>query len=108
MRKKNCKSCDKTGKPLSEKNIQKHMEKLDKNWQYDTTYQTIYRQFQFENYYATMAFVNATAWISHTENHHPDLIVSYNSCQVCYTTHAISGLSENDFICAQMIDAISK
>ncbi len=53
-----------------------------------------------------MAFVNATAWISHREDHHPDLSVGYNKCRVDYITHAIGGLSENDFICAAKIDAL--
>lgn len=53
-----------------------------------------------------MAFVNATAWVSHREDHHPDLIVGYNKCRVDYITHAIGGLSENDFICAAKIDAL--
>jgi 4a-hydroxytetrahydrobiopterin dehydratase len=66
----------------------------------------IYRDFEFKNYYKTMAFVNAVAWIAHQENHHPDLFVGYNRCRVQYTTHAIAGLSENDFICAAKVDAL--
>ena len=54
-----------------------------------------------------MAFVNATAWISHQEGHHPDLEVGYSQCRVRYTTHAIGGLSENDFICAAKIDRLT-
>ena len=54
-----------------------------------------------------MAFVNATAWVSHREDHHPDLEVSYRECRVRYSTHAIGGLSENDFICAAKIDALT-
>jgi 4a-hydroxytetrahydrobiopterin dehydratase len=53
-----------------------------------------------------MAFVNATAWISHREDHHPDLTVGYNTCRVAYHTHAIQGISENDFICAAKLDAL--
>jgi 4a-hydroxytetrahydrobiopterin dehydratase len=53
-----------------------------------------------------MAFVNATAWISHREDHHPDMTVGYNKCRVDYSTHAISGMSENDFICAAKLDAL--
>jgi 4a-hydroxytetrahydrobiopterin dehydratase len=60
----------------------------------------------FKNYYETMAFVNALAWISHCEDHHPDLQVGYNKCRVEYSTHAIGGLSENDFICAAKADAL--
>jgi len=54
-----------------------------------------------------MAFVNAAAWIAHTEDHHPELEVGYNRCRVRYTTHAIGGLSENDFICAAKIAALA-
>jgi 4a-hydroxytetrahydrobiopterin dehydratase len=53
-----------------------------------------------------MAFVNAVAWIAHQQDHHPDLEVSYKRCLVRYSTHAINGLSENDFICAAKIDAL--
>ena len=64
------------------------------------------KTYQFKNYYETMAFVNAVAWVSHRENHHPDLEVTYRQCRVRYSTHAIGGLSENDFICAAKIDAL--
>lgn len=64
------------------------------------------KTWQFKNYYETMAFVNATAWISHREDHHPDLEVGYRQCRIRYSTHAIGGLSENDFICAAKIDAL--
>jgi 4a-hydroxytetrahydrobiopterin dehydratase len=50
--------------------------------------------------------VNAAAWISHREDHHPDMTVGYSKCRVEYTTHAIGGLSENDFICAAKLDAL--
>ena len=62
--------------------------------------------FPFGNYYQTMAFVNALAWVSHREDHHPDLEVGYNKCRVTYWTHAVGGLSENDFICAAKCDAL--
>jgi 4a-hydroxytetrahydrobiopterin dehydratase len=62
--------------------------------------------YPFTNYYQTMAFVNALAWISHREDHHPDLLVGYNKCRVEYSTHAIGGLSENDFICAAKCDQL--
>jgi len=66
----------------------------------------IAKQFSFKNYYETMAFVNATAWISHRQDHHPDLEVGYNKVRVLYSTHSVGGLSENDFICAAKIDAL--
>jgi 4a-hydroxytetrahydrobiopterin dehydratase len=53
-----------------------------------------------------MAFVNGIAWISHREDHHPELTVGYAECHVRYWTHAINGLSENDFICAAKVDRL--
>jgi len=71
----------------------------------------IVRQFAFKNYYRTLAFVNAVAWIAHAEDHHPELTVTYNSCTVRYDTHSVNGgrggLSINDFICAAKIDALA-
>lgn len=64
------------------------------------------KTYPFKNYYETMAFVNAAAWISHREDHHPDLNVGYNKCQVHYSTHDVQGLSNNDFICAAKLDAL--
>ncbi|HLV66722.1 MAG TPA: 4a-hydroxytetrahydrobiopterin dehydratase [Polyangiaceae bacterium] len=66
----------------------------------------ISRTFRFTNYYETMAFVNAVAFIAHREDHHPDLEVHYRTCKVTYSTHAISGLSKNDFICAAKVNAL--
>ena len=67
---------------------------------------TIAKTFSFDNHYQTLAFVNAAAWISHREDHHPDMTVGYNTCRVVYTTHAINGLSVNDFICAAKLDKL--
>jgi 4a-hydroxytetrahydrobiopterin dehydratase len=53
-----------------------------------------------------MAFVNAVAWIAHQENHHPDLTLGFKTCRVRYRTHAIKGISENDFICAAKVEAL--
>ena len=66
----------------------------------------ISKVYVFDNFYETMAFVNAVAFIAHTEDHHPDLEVSYDRCSVSYSTHAIGGLSENDFICAAKVEAL--
>ncbi len=79
------------------------LEELD-GWKRDGT--EISKTFSFKNYYQTMAFVNAAAYVSHREDHHPDMLVSYKTCAVTYSTHAIGGLSENDFICAAKLDAL--
>ena len=89
--------------PLAEDEIAQRLDKLD-GWQ--RTNGAISKTYHFQNYYQTMAFVNATAWISHREDHHPDLEVGYNQCRIRYCTHGINGLSEHDFICAAKIDAL--
>ena len=66
----------------------------------------IRRTYSFKNYHETIAFVNAVAWVSHREDHHPDLEVGYNKCTVRYCTHSVGGLSENDFICAAKLEAL--
>ncbi|MDP2311074.1 MAG: 4a-hydroxytetrahydrobiopterin dehydratase [Pseudomonadota bacterium] len=66
----------------------------------------IERTFTFEDYWETMAFVNAVAWIAHTEDHHPDLSVHWGKCVVRWNTHAVKGLTDNDFICAAKVSAL--
>lgn len=66
----------------------------------------IQRRFDFADYHHTMAFVNALAWVAHSEDHHPDLLVSYNRCTVRFNTHSVGGISINDFICAAKVDAL--
>ena len=100
---KSCKPCEGGVPPLDDAQVRDMLKQLD-GW--TLTGNVISKTYSFKNYYQTMAFVNATAWISNRENHHPDLAVGYNTCRVDYTTHAIKGLSENDFICAAKIDRL--
>lgn len=66
----------------------------------------IERTFRFGNYHETMAFVNAVAFLAHTQDHHPDLSVHYNRCVVRWSTHDVKGLSATDFDCAARVDAL--
>lgn len=66
----------------------------------------IEKTYRFDNYHETMAFVNALAFIAHTQDHHPELTVGYNRCTVRYNTHDVQGLSVSDFDCAARIDAL--
>ena len=68
--------------------------------------QAIAKTFRFDDYYRTMAFVNALAFVAHHEDHHPDLGVHYNRCVVRYSTHDVGGLSLNDFICAAKAESL--
>lgn len=98
-----CKPCEGGIPPLGADEIDGKLKQLD-GW--SLSGRTIVKTYRFKNYYETMAFVNAAAWISHREDHHPDLAVGFNQCTASYTTHAIGGLSDNDFICAAKLDAL--
>jgi 4a-hydroxytetrahydrobiopterin dehydratase len=98
-----CKPCE-GGVPALADNAADELLKQLPGWRREGS--SIVRDYDFRNYYETMAFVNATAWISHREDHHPDLTVGYKRCTVRYQTHAVGGLSENDFICAAKLDAL--
>jgi 4a-hydroxytetrahydrobiopterin dehydratase len=67
-------------------------------------------KFTFNNYYETLSFINAIAYVIHAEDHHPELLLTYNQCDVKFHTHSVNGgkggLSINDFICAAKIGAI--
>lgn len=75
-------------------------------WQLSEDGRLIRRRFEFRGFFRTMSFINAMAWIVNQENHHPDFSAGYNYCEVGFTTHAIDGLSENDFICAAKVSAL--
>lgn len=102
---KQCRPCEGAIPPLSPAEVTVLMQQLD-GWEFFG--KRIGKTYNFNNYYQTIAFVNAIAWISHREDHHPDITVGYNKCRVEYSTHAIDGLSENDFICAAKIDTLFK
>ncbi len=103
---KHCVPCEGGINPLSHKDIQILLKKLPDQWQLSDDGKSIHRDYTFKNFYRTMSFVNAVAHIANNEDHHPDLQVGFNYCRIRYTTHAINGLSENDFICAAKIDLI--
>ena len=100
---KRCKPCEGGTAPYNAQQTKEMLKQL-KAWIVEDG--KLVKLYPFKNYYETMAFVNALAWISHREDHHPDLQVGYNKCRVEYSTHAIGGLSENDFICAAKADAL--
>ena len=90
---------------LSDQQCQEYLAKLS-NWQYTEHGQAICKIVHFDNYYQTLAFVNALAFIAHQEDHHPDLSVHYNRCDIRFSTHDVGGLSVNDFICAAKADKL--
>ncbi len=66
----------------------------------------IEKTFSFANYYETISFVNAVAFVANAQDHHPDLSVHYSRCVVRFNTHDVGGISDSDFDCAAMVDAL--
>lgn len=91
------------GRPLTAPDIRDQLAVLPE-WQYLDG--RIQRAFGFRDYFDTIAFVNALAWVVHREDHHPDLGVQHNRCVVSFSTHSVGGVSYNDFICAAKIEAL--
>ena len=102
-----CKPCEGGVLPLSADQSAALLAVLHEDWSISDDGLEISRIFKFPAYSRSLGFANAVAWIAIVEGHHPVLTVSYGSCAVDYTTHAINGLSDNDFICAAKIDRLA-
>jgi 4a-hydroxytetrahydrobiopterin dehydratase len=98
-----------SGAPLSERGCQMMLTQVP-DWAIDYSVPggVLQRTFSFKDFHATMAFVNAVAWIAHHQDHHPDMTVGYNRCTLQWATHSVGGLSLNDFICAARVDALNR
>jgi 4a-hydroxytetrahydrobiopterin dehydratase len=105
---KKCVPCEGGVEPLSKDAAQALMKQLAGHWKLAEDGKSISSEWKFRNFYHTMSFVNAVAHIANAEDHHPDLEVGWGYCRIRYNTHAIGGLSENDFICAAKIDALPR
>jgi 4a-hydroxytetrahydrobiopterin dehydratase len=104
LARKKCKPCEGGIDPLSADQVRPMLNGMQ-GWSLEPD-GMISKTYKFANYFETMAFVNAAAWVSHREDHHPDMLVKWGECRVSFITHAINGLSENDFICAAKLDAL--
>lgn len=103
---KHCAPCEGGVAPLDAEQAKSQANELSDKWVVSDDAGSISADFGFKNYYQTTAFVNAVAWIAHQEDHHPDITFGYKNCHIFFTTHAIGGLSANDFICAAKIDRL--
>ena len=92
--------------PLSQEAAKALLAQLHPDWRLAEEDRALTRTLAFRDYHEVMEFVNALAWISHREDHHPDLSVHYAKVVVRYSTHSVGGLSDNDFICAAKLDAL--
>ncbi len=106
LAKKRCVPCEGGVKPLTEAEARKLMPELEQDWMLIDSGHMLARTFNFKDFVQTMAFVNKVATIAEEEQHHPDLTISYNTLSIELMTHAINGLSENDFILAAKIDEL--
>lgn len=105
LSKKKCVPCEGGTPKLTRDEVDKYFSELNNDWQVIKD-DKLKRIFHFVNFVQTMDFVNKVANIAEEEGHHPDMYVSYGKCVVVLWTHAINGLSENDFILAAKIDKI--
>lgn len=103
-----CLPCEGKTAALDREAALKLHQQLDARWTLDADAKRLSASFEFRNYFRTIAFVNAVAYIAIQEDHHPQMDFDYNSCRMHWWTHAIGGLSDNDFICAAKIDALVK
>lgn len=100
-----CAPCEGGVDPLDRRAAEEILKEIP-GWTLSEDGKSISRDFRFKGFFRTMGFVNAMAWIANTEAHHPDFLTGYNHCEVTFTTHAIDGLSDNDFICAAKVNAL--
>ncbi len=107
LSKAHCEACEGIGEALTASQAEKLTTQV-KGWDVIEDATKLYKSYKFNNFYETMAFVNAIAWIANSENHHPDLEIGYNYCHITFTTHALKGLTHNDFICAAKVDKLSQ
>lgn len=101
---KKCQPCAGGTPPLGLEEAKKYLESLP-GWEIFEA-SKIKKEFQFKDFLGAMDFVNRIAKTAEEEGHHPTLLISYNKVKVTLSTHAIGGLSENDFIMAAKIDKL--
>jgi 4a-hydroxytetrahydrobiopterin dehydratase len=103
LRNKKCVPCEGGVSKLNKNEITQYKGQIDPAWELEGGIK-IKRAFNFVNFRHTIEFVNRVATLAEEEGHHPDMQVGYGYCVIELWTHAIKGLSENDFILAAKID----
>jgi len=102
---RHCVACEKGMPPLSEAEAALYLPQVPA-WEMREA-RSLRRRFRFKDFVASMAFVNLVAELAEAQGHHPDIFISHNRVRIDLTTHAIGGLSENDFILAARIDRLA-
>lgn len=99
-----CVPCKLGDLPLGQKAIQEHLEEIDEKWEVINNHQ-LCKSFKFKNFKEALLFTNDIGALAEHEGHHPDIMLRWGEVKVALYTHKINGLSENDFILADKIDA---
>jgi 4a-hydroxytetrahydrobiopterin dehydratase len=107
LQEKRCVPCEGGTPPLDLAAAQALREQLDPRWKISDDARRLTAEFGFRNYFRTLAFINAAAYVAIQEDHHPDITFGYNTCTISWWTHSVNGLSENDFICAAKVDQLA-
>ena len=102
---KKCLVCEVGGLPFNQQQVEKLLLKL-KGWDVDTGLKRIFKKWQFSDFKTAIVFANKVAVLAESEGHHPELRIVWGEVKVSFWTHAVDGLSENDFILAAKIDKI--
>lgn len=102
---KKCVPCEGGVAPFTKEQASDYLPQVP-DWELSDDAKQITRRFKFKNFKESMAFVNTVAELAESEGHHPDITISWNKVTLTLMTHAISGLSENDFICAAKINQL--
>jgi 4a-hydroxytetrahydrobiopterin dehydratase len=108
LAKKRCVPCEEGGEPLAPAQAHTMMQDISPEWMLLDDARLLARSFKFKNFAESIAFVDKVAAIAEEEGHHPDISISYDQVSIELSTHAVEGLSENDFILAAKIDEIGK
>ena len=100
-----CEPCSGNTPKMSLIEIEKNLSKIN-NWQLNDNKEMIFKKFKFKNFKESLHFINLVGGLAEEEGHHPDISLGWGYCLIMIHTHAIKGLSINDFILASKIDQI--
>ena len=100
-----CKPCTGNTPKMSIDKIEQHLLKID-NWKLNENKEMVFKKFKFKNFKKALQFTNSVGIIAEEEGHHPDISIGWGYCLIIIHTHAIKGLSINDFILAAKIDQL--
>lgn len=106
LTKKHCIPCEEGGTPMSEEDENKYIKQVPSWILTRDGIHKITKQFKFKNFREAIAFVNKVGALAESEGHHPDIKIVYNKVRLDLFTHAVDGLSENDFIMASKINKL--